>query len=113
MSGLFLYGLCRVLGVRVTSFYRTPEHNVQVGGVATSLHLSFRAADIGLETPEPVLKLFEFLGFKVLRNDHGTHHHIEATTSSDIFFSGASLAHSLSDLHSSLRSAVDSLSLPS
>lgn len=93
MSGLFLYGIIRLFGVRLTSFYRTPEHNVEVGGVATSLHQYFRAADVGLETPESFLKLLEFLGFKVLRNDNGTHHHVEATGASDIFFSGTSVTY--------------------
>ena len=85
MSVLFLYGIASLFGVRITSFYRTPEHNAEVGGVANSKHQFLQALDIGSETPTWFLKLIETMGFKLL--DEQTHFHIENTPESEIFFS--------------------------
>ena len=51
--------------VIVTSAYRTPEYNKKVGGIATSFHLSGKAADIQVPglTPYEVAIIADRIGF--------------------------------------------------
>lgn len=51
--------------VYITSAYRSPEYNKQVGGVKNSYHLQGRAFDIYIEgvTPSKVAEIAEKIGF--------------------------------------------------
>ena len=52
--------------IRITSGYRTPEHNLNVGGASRSLHLDGMAADIQVDgmTPDAVAIHAEMVGFR-------------------------------------------------
>lgn len=71
ISGLLLYMVARLLGARVTSFFRSPELNASVGGKPNSYHLKAGAIDVGLETSADTLNVFRSLGFRVVvESDH-------------------------------------------
>lgn len=57
-------------GYTVTSWWRTPAHNAEVGGVPNSLHMLGLAYDVVPVTSENIAALQD-LGFRVLiENDH-------------------------------------------
>lgn len=69
-----------LLGIRVTSWYRTPEHNAEVGGVPNSFHLSGLAMDFGADTTSAKISSFEKLtGYQIVdeRNTSSPHWHVE------------------------------------
>jgi uncharacterized protein YcbK (DUF882 family) len=49
--------------IKITSGYRSPEHNAKVGGVKSSKHITGQAADIKVEgyTPKQVTEVIEKL----------------------------------------------------
>lgn len=66
--------LLRLNGMTITSWWRSPWHNKDVGGVANSLHLIGWAFDIIPVTGENRRKL-EAMGMKVI--DEGDHLHAQ------------------------------------
>lgn len=62
----------------VTSWYRTPLHNVAVGGVPLSPHLLGVGADVKLDAPVPLSARLGFaarLGLKLI--DEHDHDHLQ------------------------------------
>jgi len=47
--------------VKITSGYRSPEHNVQIGGVNDSQHLTGEACDILCQNVQSMREVFEWL----------------------------------------------------
>ena len=64
---------------RVTSTYRTPQHNRRVGGVRNSYHLSGRAIDIARRpgvTHSQIAAAFRNAGYHLIESlDEGDHSH--------------------------------------
>lgn len=64
---------------RVTSTYRTPQHNRRVGGVRNSYHLSGRAIDIARRpgvTHGQIAAAFRRAGYHLIESlDEGDHSH--------------------------------------
>lgn len=74
-EALALY--CTAVSASVTSYGRTEKHNRAVGGVPTSLHLRWLAADVVYDEPvarERADQAAAFFGLQVLRE--GDHDHL-------------------------------------
>jgi hypothetical protein len=78
LAGYMLRALCDLLGVRVTSWKRTPAENAAVGGAPASLHLIGAAVDFGIETSEAKRRVLEQFGYTVQRHEKGTAVHWHA-----------------------------------
>lgn len=84
-SGDLFAGLSGIPGVQVTSGYRTPEHNAEVGGVANSYHTRPGPAGTGLardilppKSPEQAQQIRQYAaanGLEVI--NEGDHWHLE------------------------------------
>jgi murein endopeptidase len=65
---------CRLTGASVTSWWRTPSRNRQVGGVPHSAHLVGLAVDVVYDAPPPQTERQNWarrLGLKLIaENDH-------------------------------------------
>ena len=79
ISGVVLLLVCRLLGLRVTSWYRTAAHNAEVGGVPNSYHLKAGAVDLGLESAEGKMDVLRALGYEVIKESD--HYHVETSES--------------------------------
>ena len=70
---------CLAFGGSVTSWGRTADHNRMVGGVANSLHLTWRAVDVVYDRPvekATAEDLASSLGLRLVRE--GDHDHLQA-----------------------------------
>jgi uncharacterized protein YcbK (DUF882 family) len=72
--GALYYAVIRYQGMNVTSWWRSPWHNREVGGVANSLHMIGLAWDIAPASPENYRRL-RAMGLKVI--DEGDHLHAQ------------------------------------
>lgn len=68
-----LLAYCTATGGSVTSWGRTPIHNAKVGGVPTSYHLTWQAADVVYDAPIPITR----------RQIHAKHLGLELTPEDD------------------------------
>lgn len=66
--------ISRIPEITITSTWRSPEHNREVGGIPTSKHLKGRAIDIVIATKEAEAMFIPFvqgLGFEaIFEQDH-------------------------------------------
>ena len=86
---------------RVTSTYRSPEHNRLVGGVHNSFHLLGRAIDV---VPRPgvshamIAAAFRNAGYRIVESlDEGDHSHFAFSFGSSYVSSLKPLAHGATD----------------
>jgi len=71
-TGIVYYALIRMQGMTITSWWRSPWKNAEVGGVPLSMHLFGLAWDVLPVTRENEIKLAA-LGLKVI--NEGDHLH--------------------------------------
>lgn len=76
-EGLLLRLVAAVLGVRVTSWMRTVEHNASVGGLPNSKHLWGGAIDVGMEVTEGQRAILRKFGQEVDERVKRSHWHYE------------------------------------
>lgn len=69
-EGLLLRIVAELVGARVTSWFRTAEHNAAVGGHANSKHLTGEAIDVGREAHEFQRSVLRMFGREVVEADH-------------------------------------------
>ena len=74
--GLFYrWRILRIPGARITSWFRTPWHNEEVGGVVNSRHQLGLAFDV-VPASAAVKNALTNIGFSLVL-DEGTHIHVE------------------------------------
>ena len=68
----FRVALARIPGVTITSWFRSPRKNVEVGGVKTSLHLIGWGWDL-VPDDDPTAKAVRRLGLQAIREGNHIH----------------------------------------
>lgn len=83
-AGIYARLIAALLGIEVTSWYRSKEDNVRVGGNPNSFHLRGLALDFRADTSEELIERFrELTGWQIVdeRTNWGTgsgpHWHVE------------------------------------